>query len=55
MKYLVLIIALTSCASSPSEYRRNKTLDCVKELIEENTPATEAYQVCESIYMKRDK
>lgn len=55
MKYLILMIILTGCAVNKIEQRREKVLDCTKELIEYDSGTTESYQVCKDLYSRSQK
>ena len=58
---VILVATLTflvfsGCASTPMEKKQAKTLDCVKDLIQNDAETLEAFEVCRQVYrIKRVK
>lgn len=50
MKYLITLMILTGCASTPLEQKREDTLACVKDLIANGATTEEAYAVCKDVF-----
>jgi hypothetical protein len=52
MKYIILMLVLVGCASTPADRARDRVRDCMDDLIDKGTGAQEAYNVCHSLYLR---
>jgi hypothetical protein len=55
MKYVIIAIVIfsTGCATTKTQQRRNKVLECTKELMDMDTGTNESYQVCKDLYSRQ--
>lgn len=51
--WVALVLILANGCATPSEKRKSDVLDCVKELLERDVQAKEAYKVCNGIYRRK--
>lgn len=52
MKQLLLftLLGLTGCSTLWKEHKKEVTLECVKQLLDENVSAKDAYAICRQIH-----
>lgn len=51
MKYLLILsVLIVGCAHKPLEERRERILDCTKDLIEYDSLPGEAYMICRDLH-----
>jgi hypothetical protein len=55
MKYLMIVMLLVGCASNPMQNKRDRVLDCTKELIEMDSSTEGAYKVCKDLYTRKEE
>ena len=55
MKYLMIVLLLSSCAGTKLDQKRAKVLDCTKELIDMDSGTKDSYEVCKDLYTRGNK
>jgi hypothetical protein len=55
MKYVIIVLLLSSCAGTKIQQKRDRVLDCVKQLIEEDSGTAASYAVCKDIYQRKEE
>lgn len=58
MKYLILSVisvCLVGCATTKTQQRRDKVLECTKDLMDMDSGTNESYQVCKDLYARKQE
>jgi hypothetical protein len=58
MKYvmiMVVLVGLNGCAANKLQQKRDKTLECTKELIDLESGTEVAYKVCTDLYKRKEQ
>jgi len=54
MKYVIIIamfsMFIVGCSSTPLEKKRKNTIECVKDLMENDAETLDAFSVCRTVY-----
>lgn len=51
MKYFIIMLLLfCGCQSTPLQHKRDKIVDCVKDLRGNDFSETEAFNICRQVY-----
>jgi hypothetical protein len=54
--YIMFLLLLSGCASTPLEQKRESVLNCVKDLIANGAGTADSFEICRQVYeMKKLK
>lgn len=53
MKYLIgafILVIITGCSTNPMQVKRDKIIECVKDLKQNDSATMDSFEVCRQVY-----